>query len=157
MKDLDTAGKFLCEYVSRLFAYQTERKDGSSKVFIKAFVYSSLIEQIDKEDFMFSAIDISEAYDALKKEKNLKRGKEIYPSFVMAWIGYIMKYFAYTRRISEKRVYEYVKPEELYAMYEAYHSLDNEAVVTRIVEAKGIDLSLDNLDLLRKIYREKKK
>lgn len=157
MKDLDTAGKFLCEYVSRLFAYQTERKDGSSKVFIKAFVYSSLAEQIDKEEFMFSAIDITEAYGALKKEKNLKRGKEIYPSFVMAWISYIMKYFAYTRRISEKRVYEYVKPEELYSMYEAYHSLDNETVVTRIIEAKRIDLSLDNLDLLRKIYREKKK
>ena len=153
MKKFDSIGKFLCEYVSRLFAYQTERKDGSSKVFIKAFVYSSLVEQLDKEEFMFSSTDIPEAYDILKKEKNLKRGKEIYPSFVMAWIGYIMKYFAYTRGISEKRVYECVKPDELYAMYEAYHSLDNEAVVTRIIEAKNINLSLDNLNLLRKIYR----
>ena len=127
---------FVCRYVSDLFEYSTKMKDCSSKAFIKAFVYSSIQKRLSSQAFILESLDVPAAYEIIKKEKKLTRGKEIYPSYVMAWIGYTMKYFAYVTNISETALYRKVKPEEFYSLYEAYHSLDNDLVVKRISEAK---------------------
>lgn len=140
MKKVDDIGLFQCRYVSDLFIYSTKQKDCSSKVFIKAFVHSTLSKRIANKAFMFESLDITGAYALLKKEKKLSRGKEIYPSYAMAWIGYIMQYFSCVTGLSMSVLYRKVKPNELYALYEAYHSLDNELAVRRICEAKGINI-----------------
>jgi hypothetical protein len=143
---------FLCRYVSDLFEYSTKKKDCSSKVFIKAYVYSFTSTRINNECFLFDSLDIPAAYDCIKKEKKLNRGHDIYPSYVMAWIGYIMEYFTCVTNIPLTSLYRKIKPEELYMLYEAYHSLDNDLVVQRICEAKGIHLNLNDVELLKKIY-----
>ena len=53
-------------------------KDCSSKVFIKAFVYSTISKDISNKSFYLNSIDITLAYDLIKKEKKLTRGKDIY-------------------------------------------------------------------------------
>lgn len=151
MKKIDDIGLFECRYVSDLFEYSTKMKDCSSKVFIKAFVYSSIQKRLSSQAFILESLDVPAAYEIIKKEKKLTRGKEIYPSYVMAWIGYIMKYFAYVTNISEIALYRKVKPEEFYSLYEAYHSLDNDLVVKRISEAKNINLNLNNIEIYKSI------
>ena len=151
MKKIDDIGLFECRYVSDLFEYSTKIKDCSSKVFIKAFVYSSIQKRLSSQAFILESLDVPAAYEIIKKEKKLTRGKEIYPSYVMAWIGYIMKYFAYVTNISETALYRKVKPEEFYSLYEAYHSLDNDLVVKRISEAKNINLNLNNIEIYRSL------
>ena len=152
MNKMDDTGRLLCKYVSDLFEYSTKQKDCSSKVFVKSFVYSSIQKRINKKDFLLDSIDVPMAYSIIKNEKNMTRGKEVYPSYVMAWIGYIMKYFCYVTGISEVTFYQKIKPEDLYKMYEAYHSLDNDLVVKRLSEDKNINIELNNVELLKRIY-----
>lgn len=151
MKEIDDNGKFLCKFTSDLFEYSTKVKECSSKVFIKAFVFSSIQKRLSSSAFILESLDIVSAYDIIRKEKKLTRGSDIYPSYVMAWIGYIMKYFAYTTNLSEQVLYKKMKPEEFYSLYEAYHSMDNDLVVKRIAEAKGINLNFNNVELMKSL------
>ncbi len=154
MKKIDDNGLFACRFTSDLFEYSTKIKDCSSKEFIKAYVYSSVQKRISSDAFLYDSLDVATAYEMIKKEKKLTRGKEIYPSYVMAWIGYIMKYFSCVTSIPETTIYKKIKPEEFYSLYEAYHSLDNDLVVKRLCEAKNINLNLNNVEILRKIHYE---
>jgi len=151
MKKIDDNGLLLCKFTSDLFEYSTKVKDCSSKVFIKAYVYSSVSKILSSKTFMFDSLDIVAAYNIIKSEKKLNRGNEIYPSYVMAWIGYIMKYFSYTTGISEIVLYSKVKPDDFYRLYESYHSLDNDLVVKRLAEANNINIDLNNVELMRSL------
>ena len=151
MKKIDDNGLLLCKFTSDLFEYSTKVKECSSKVFIKAFVYSSIQKKLSNKSFMFDSLDIVSAYNTIKAEKNLTRGNDIYPSYVMSWIGYIMKYFSYTTGISEITLYNKVKPEDFYSLYESYHSMDNDLVVKRIAEANDININLNNVDIMKSL------
>lgn len=153
MKKIDDIGLLECKFISNLFEYSTKKKDCSSKVFIKSYIFSSIPKIVSSESFIFDSLDVPGAYEIVKKEKKLTRGNEVYPSYVMAWIGYILKYFSYTTGIPESTIYKKVKPEEFYSMYEAYHSLDNDLVIKRIAEAHNINLNLNNVELYRKLAK----
>lgn len=153
MKEIDNNGLFQCKFVSDLFEYSTKMKDCSSKNFIKAYVYSSIQKRLFSKSFILESLDITTAYEIIKKEKKLSRGNNIYPSYVMSWIGYIMKYFSYVTNLPETILYKKMKPEEFYQAYEAYHSLDNDLVIKRICEAKNINLDLNNVNILKKINK----
>ncbi len=155
IKELDDNELFSCRFVSDLFEYSTKLKECSSKVFIKAFVYSNVSKTISNKSFILESMDITLAYDLIKKEKKLSRGKDIYPSYVMAWIGYIMEYFTLSTNIPLTVLYKNIKPEELYMLYESYHSLDNTLVIKRLCEAKNINANLNNVDLLKNAYYSK--
>ncbi len=148
MKQIDDTGLLSCKFVSDLFEYSTKAKECSSKVFIKAFVYSTVTKRVSSDSFLLDSLDIVSAYNQIKKEKKLTRGSEIYPSYVMAWIGYIMEYFTKVTDIPLTAFYRKIKPEELYILYEPYHSLDTELAIKRICEANGINLDRNNLELL---------
>lgn len=151
IKKLNDASLLSCRFVSDLFEYSTKNQECSSKVFIKAYVYSSVSNTISNSSFILNSLDISQAYELIKKEKKLTIGKDIYPSYVMSWIGYIMEYFTLSTNIPLTVLYKKIKPEELYTLYESYHSLDNDLVIQRICEAKNINLNLNNLDLFKSI------
>ena len=153
MRKIDDNGLLLCKFTSDLFEYSTKVKDCSSKVFIKAYIYSSIQRILSSKAFLLDSLDIVSAYDTIKSEKKLTQGKDIYPSYVMAWIGYIMKYFSYTTGVSEVVLYSKVKPEEFYNLYESYHSLDNDLVVKRIAEANDININLNDVDIMMKLSK----
>jgi hypothetical protein len=153
MKKIDDTGIALCKFTSALIEYSTKIGVCSSKVFIKAYVYSSIQKRLSSASFLYESIDIVSAYNTIKAEKKLTRGKDVYPSYVMAWIGYIMKYFSYTTGISEEVLYKKVKPEDFYHLYESYHSLDNELVVKRIAEANEININLNNIKLMKSLTK----
>ena len=153
MIKMDDTGLFLCKFTADLFEYSTKMKECSSKVFVKAYIYSSIQKRLSSKSFLIDSLDISTAYDIIKSEKKLERGMDIYPSYVMSWMGYILKYFSYTTGIPETVIYKKVKPEDFYMMYEAYHSMDNDLVVKKIAEAKGINTNLNNVDLLKSLNK----
>ncbi len=153
MRKIDDNGLLLCKFTSDLFEYSTKVKDCSSKVFIKAYIYSSIQRLLSSKAFLLDSLDIVSAYDTIKSEKKLTHGKDIYPSYVMAWIGYIMKYFSYTTGVSEVVLYSKVKPEEFYNLYEPYHSLDNDLVVKRIAEANDININLNDVEIMMKLSK----
>ncbi len=156
MKKMDENGRLLAIFVSDLFKYSVNQKDCSSKIFIKAYVFSSLEkERLNSDTFLFDSLDVPEAYEIIKKEKKLTRGNEIYPSYVMEWIGYIMKYFNYVTGIPLASLYKKMKPDEFYSAYEAFHSLDNDVVVERILEMKNFNNKNNDVDILKKIYLNK--
>jgi len=150
MKELSDIELFQCKFTSNLFEYSTKVKECSSKVFIKAYIYSSISRMISSKSFFIGSSDVVTCYEEIKKEKKLKRGSDVYPSYVMAWIGYIIKYFECSTGVPQTTVYKKIKPEELYSLYEAYHSLDNELVVKRIAEAKNINIELNNIEIMKK-------
>ncbi len=94
IKKIDDNGLLAARFVGDLFEYSTKAGECSSKIFIKAFVYSSISRRISSDTFFLDSLDIAGAYLLIKKEKKLTRGKDIYPSYVMKWIGYIMEYFS---------------------------------------------------------------
>lgn len=151
---LDDSKLFSCRFVSDLFEYSTKVKECSSKIFIKSFVYSSLTKIVSDKSFFINSMDIGLAYDLIKKEKKLNRGKDIYPSYVMSWIGYIMEYFTLSTNIPLEILYKNIKPEELYSLYEAYHSSDSEVVIRRIIDSKNINTNLNNVEVLKIINKQ---
>ena len=142
-----------CRFTSDLFVYATKMRDCSSKVFIKAYAYSSLAKRISSPCFAYDCLDVPEAYSILKKEKKLSRGNDVYPSFVMAWIGYIMAYYSSYTGLPVNVFYSKVKPEELYRVYEAYHSLDSEQALKRLCEAKGLLLDFSGPEAKARIAK----
>jgi len=151
MRELNDIELMQCKFVSDLFEYSTKMKECSSKSFIRAYIYSSISKRVASKAFFMESINVEAAYDIIKKEKNFKESKDIYPSYVMAWIGYIIKYFESVTGIPQSVIYKKIKPEELYSLYEAYHSLDNNLVIKRIAETKNINIELNNIELMKKI------
>jgi len=137
MRQIDDMGYKLCNYQADLFEHSATQTDCSSLVFVKQFMSSNIASRMDEISFLFEAIDVPQCLDELAKEKKLSQGSEKYPSYILSWIGYIYRYIAYTREISSRVLFTIVNTKDLYAVYEAYHSLDPEEATIRILESAG--------------------
>lgn len=150
MTKMNEIGLMLCKYQARLFEYAS-KQNVSSKVFVKKFAYSYVAIRMDSIGFLLESIDVPQAYLEIMGEDN-KTGI-VYNEQIMNWIGYIYRYICYIYQQPMKRVYKLIKPKELYDLYDAYHSLDNDLAIQRILEAKSINFDTnDDLELLKKIY-----
>ena len=155
MKKMDDIGLRLCYIQSEMFEKSIDYFSCSSPFFIKIFMFSSLATRMDNKNFIFETGDTFYYLDELKKTHKLKTGKTKYQTQVMKWIGFLYRYYAYSYDIPSKTVYRYIKPNELYGLYEAYHSLDIEEAINRINDAKKIKPEKnyqDYLDLAKKYY-----
>lgn len=68
IKMIDDTGFLSAKFVSNLFEHSTKVKECSSKVFIKAFAYSSVAKRISSDSFLIDSLDIVSAYNQIKKE-----------------------------------------------------------------------------------------
>ncbi len=69
----------------------------------------------------------------------------------MSWVSYTIKYFAYSTDKSEIYLYKKIKLDDSASLNEAYHSLDNDLVIKRLLESKDIDTNINDVELYRKI------
>lgn len=138
MKIIDDTGLLLANYQSNLFELSAKRLSCSSAYFYKKFAFSQLAKRMDKKSFILESLDVEGAIEELKKEGNYEQGSSKASPKVLAWIGYLLRYWAYTYEISTKQIYKYIKFDELCRLYEAYHSLDIEEAILRINEAHNI-------------------
>ncbi|MBE5763114.1 MAG: hypothetical protein E7338_02705 [Clostridiales bacterium] len=137
MREIDDFGRFICRYQADLFEYSAKQLV-ASKDFVKKYAYSNLAERMDDRGFWFEAIDVPQAFSEMQTIK-AKKKISIYRSDVIRWIGYIYRYICYIYEKPMKEVYKRISPQELYDVFDAYHSLDNELAIKRILEAKCLD------------------
>ncbi|MBQ7445694.1 MAG: antitoxin [Clostridia bacterium] len=156
MRPIDDTGLLLAKYQADLFEYTVSALPCSSAYFYKRFAFSKLAVRMDRRRFIMEALDVPGAIEELQKEGNYTVGHVKAPPAVMAWIGYLTRYWSYTYEISTRVIYKYVKFDELCRLYEAYHSLDVEAAIQRINEAHNIKYLGDpeyKMDILRQMMR----
>lgn len=120
-------------------------------------MYSKTAERMDRESFLFEAFPVADAIEEIEEEYGKSDyGRIRYSREELYWIGYIYRYWSYTREMSSRAVYRVIKPEELRKLYFPYHSLDPAQAIERIMEAKGLteeDYVKRGVQILRRIRR----
>ncbi len=138
MKKIDYSGILLCERQAEAFELSVTQMNISSEMFIRRFVFSNICKLMDDLDFLQTNYMAKDILDFVNEEYGTsKYGSKKYSAEEMYWIGYIYRYFSYTREWSSRRIYKFIKPKELRELYPSYHSLDPGQTVERLLESKG--------------------
>lgn len=159
MKTIDDIGIKLCRSQGEVFASSAYKTSCSSAVFVRRFMNSSFASRLDEGGILSEVFDINVVFEEIEYEFGPSNyGKEKYSTEELYWIGYIYRYWCYTKGKTSKQVYKTIKPKELRALYFPYHSLDPEQAIYRILEAKNMsedDYTKRGVEILRKIIEEK--
>ena len=138
MKKMDSYGLKMCSLQAQIFEQSHKAVPCGSKIFMRRFMYSKVARRMDKDGFLYDAISTSDVLDEIDGEYGKSDyGREKYDEDVLYWIGYLYRYWAYTRQVPSKQIYHIVKPNELQKLYLPYHSLDVDVAIERILESKG--------------------
>ena len=139
MKELDKDGRLLCELQGKIFEKSTEEYGTSSAVFVRRYMYSDYAARMDRPGFADRPTDAQDAFSALDEQYGISQyGKVRFSGDELFWIGYIYRYWAFTCDYTSKAVYKICNVKEMHENYYAYHTLDPENAVRRLMEAKDI-------------------
>lgn len=139
MKKIDKDGLLLCDLQARAFSRAVDETDVSSEIFMRRFMNSKIAKDMDNEAILQTNIYEKDILDMVEEQYGeSKYGSVKYTHNEMFWIGYLYRYFCYTRELSSTQVYKIVKPKELRGLFLAYHTLDPSQAIERILEAKGL-------------------
>lgn len=159
MKVIDDIGIKLCKVQGEIFSLSIAKTECSSAIFIRRFMNSYFASRLDNGGLVSEVFDSNVVFEELEYEYGASSyGKEKYSTEELYWIGYIYRYWCYTRELTSKQVYKIIKPKELRGLYFPYHSLDPKQAIDRILEAKDIDESdytKRGVEILRRIIEEK--
>ena len=159
MKVIDDIGIRLCKFQGETFSLSLTKTECSSAIFIRRFMNSYFASRLDNGGLVSEVFDSNVVFEELEYEFGAScYGKEKYSTEELYWIGYIYRYWCYTRELTSKQVYKIIKPKELRGLYFPYHSLDPKQAIDRILEAKDIDESdytKRGVEILRRIIEEK--
>ncbi len=160
MKEIDEKGLMLCKMQARMFAESLKKTECSSPVFIRRFMNSKFVKRLDSGYYLCESSTPDEPFLELEEQYgHSEYGKIKYSENQLYWIGYMYRYWCYTREMSSKRLYQLVKPNTLREVYLPYHTLDPGNAIERIKEAKGIKDDEDKIEkgvrFLRELLREK--
>lgn len=160
MREFDDYGLMICRYQGKLFEESLKSADCSTPVFIRRFMLSETAERMDRYGFMFGALSERDAIAEIEEQYGKSNyGKIRYGREELYWIGYLYRYWAYTREVGSRMIYRKVKPSELERLYYPYHSLDPAQAVERILEAKGLrdeDMIKRGVEILRRLRSSEK-
>lgn len=158
MKEFDDYGLKLCQYQGELFSMSKEKLECSSPIFLRRFMYSNVAKRMDGEGFLYEAISQSDVIDEINEEfGESSYGQIKYEIEELYWIGYIYRYWSYAYKISSKRLYKMIKPEELKKLYYPYHSLDPALAIERMMEAHKLeeeDYIKKGVKIMRRLMKE---
>ncbi len=158
MKKMDSDGILLCELQGSTFELSLEKVETSSPIFIRRFMNSDVVKLLDNKSILQSNLQPLDLIEYIEEEyQESKYGKDKYTNNEMYWIGYLYRYFSYTYELSSYRVYKIVKPKELRNLYLPYHTLSLEQAIERILEAKDIQLEIDDIHKQYEIYKKIRK
>lgn len=148
MREIDDYGLKICKYQGSLFQASLEKTECSSPVFLRRFMYSDVAKRMDSEGFLFEMTDVTDAIDEIEKQFGKSDyGRIRYGENELYWMGYLYRYWTYTRERGSKTVYKLIKPGELRKLYFPYHSLDPSLAIERILESRGAS---DEVDMIRR-------
>lgn len=157
MKSMDRDGRLLCQMQGKIFEQSAEYYNTSSAVFVRRYMNSDYAARMDHAGNLDRPTDVSEVFGSLDSQYGPSSyGSEKYMPDELYWIGYIYRYWAYTREISSKTIYRKFSVKEMHSVYYAYHTLDPENAVQRLSEAKNLPLNDEQqlalaVEILRRI------
>ena len=159
MERIDQDGLLICELQARTFELSASAVSASSEVFIRRFMNSNTVKLLDNRIVLNTILQPNDLIRMIEEQYGVSTyGSVKYSAEELYWIGYIYRYFAYTKQKSSLQVYKIIKPKELRGLYLSYHTLDPAFAIDRILEAKHLPLSeaeeqQRQLDILKKHYR----
>lgn len=160
MERIDQDGLLICELQARTFELSASAVSASSEVFIRRFMNSNTVKLLDNRIVLNTILQPNDLIRMIEEQYGVSTyGSVKYSAEELYWIGYIYRYFAYTKQKSSLQVYKIIKPKELRGLYLSYHTLDPAFAIDRILEAKHLPLSeaeeqQRQLEILKKHYRE---
>lgn len=160
MKEWDLSGHKLCEYQAALFEESATRFSGSSPVFIRLFMFGKVAKAFDDGSILYSAsgLDYSALSLPVANGKERGNGQMKYTRNELHWMGYLYRYYAYTRELSSREVYHLMPASKLVGLYLPLHTQDPEAALQSILASQSIPPVSDDINSrLKEAYRQAKK
>ena len=134
MREFDHDGLLLAEYQGKLFEKSTELKC-STAVFMRRFLHSDLLKQLDAYDLSLLSLDVLEGINSIQQQfGDSDYGKIKYSASAMFWIGYMYRYIAYTREVSTKFVMKLFPYKQMNDVYYSFHTQSPEWCVGSLLD-----------------------
>ncbi len=140
MREIDHDGLMLCNMQGELFRKSADQVSCSSPIFIRRFMNSNVAERMDTASFLAESSSPESLFRELEEEYGESTyGTVRYAPDALFWMGYVYRYWAYTRNQSSSAIYRAIGARELSKLFAAYHTLDPGQAIERIMEAQGIE------------------
>ena len=141
MREMDKLGLMLCRMQGRLFEASADYCESSSGIFIRRYMNSGVAKRMDDDAAMIeTAVEQDVIAEVNAEYGNKKYGNKKFAREELYWIGYIYRYWSYTRNESSQYIYKIANASEMRDLYYPYHSLDPANAIERILESKGVSL-----------------
>lgn len=150
-----------CRFQADVFEKSASVCTCSSAVFVRRFMKSNLAKDMDTDPLSFGVSTPEAALRLIEEEYGTSSyGSVRYSEEVLRWMGYLFRYWASAYGESSRNIYRIVGARELCGLFEAYHCLDPDQAIERILESKGLNPQLSIIDKgvkeLRRIRNEGK-
>lgn len=147
MKAFDQEAKRLCDFQAELFEKSVTSLEMSSEIFVRRYMNSRIVRELDTGSFLEGNISISDIYEEIDKQYGPSSyGSRKYHRDVMFWTGYLYREFCYCYEISSKQAYKLLPFKYVASSYEPYHTLDVIQAIERLLEAKEISFSEEEIN-----------
>jgi hypothetical protein len=163
MKTWDFTGRRLAEIQGRLFEESLTEFSGSSAVFIRRYLTSEAARLFDDGSILISTAGLNYADLDLPKDNGAPRGNGHvrYSANELHWLGYLYRYWAYTRELSSRQILHLCPSKDLVRYYLPYHTQDVEAALAVVEEnlpqKAPVDLNEALLESYRRFHRAEKR
>ena len=156
MREFDHNGLLLAEYQGKLFE-KSNNLNCSTGIFIRRFLHSELLEQLDTNNPSLLSLDVNEGITSITEQfGDTDYGKIRYSKSSLFWMGYMYRYISYTREVSTKFVMEIFAYKQMNDVYFSFHTQDPEWCISSLLEINNLDDAIfDNNLRLKKIIKEK--
>lgn len=156
MREFDHNGLLLAEFQGKLFE-KSEELECSSPIFIRRFLHSDLLKNLDKGNNSLISLDVNAGIQSILDQfGDTSYGKEKYSKSALFWMGYMYRYIAYTREQTTAYIMDLFKHEQMNAVYYSYHTQDPEWCVNSLLNLNNLSEDVfDNNSRLKKIIKER--
>lgn len=141
MREFDDDCLLMCKIQGRIFEYSLKYLNCSSPLFIKKYMNGDDALSMDELRFLNTTkSDIQVLLDMEDKEF----GTTKYNADELFWMGYIYRYWSYTRNISSKKLFKMCPGRVLVKFYPRGSFLSEEKVIEEISEYLNLDIDSNN-------------
>lgn len=157
MREFDHEGLLLAEFQGKIFEKSADL-NCSSPVFIRRFLHSNLLRNLDIGSSTLTSLDVNEGMQSILEQfGGSNYGKVKYSKSSLFWMGYMYRYIAYTREQTTAFIMDLFKHQQMNDVYYTFHTQDPEWCIRNLLELNGLDEdAFDNNSRLKKIIRRKR-
>ncbi len=138
MREFDHKGLLLAEYQGKLFE-RSHDLECSSPIFIRRFIHSDLLKELDRNDPSNLSLDVTEGMRSIEEQfGSTNYGKIKYPKDALFWMGYMYRYIAYTREHDTRFIMKLFDYKQMNDVYYTYHTQDPEWCVRSLLETNEL-------------------